>query len=1131
MKGRNLAGKRQKVKGKGQKSENIQAFFSPFPKFFASFLRLSVLALFTAYCSLLTVNAQSVYENRRIENVAVAFEGNDRAISAAQQFELTIRSVLGETYSAVKVRDALDTLYKTRRIVSVKVEATPLDATGVNLRFVIKRKTEAEQININIGSTVGDKVTEQELLLKLNLTNPGASVTEQTLRDNADAILVYLRERGFFNAEVTYTQAPLKSETEVAVTFLVTPNAQAKVDKFSISIEGFDAAKIQQKIKLKPGELFSRETLAKDVEKIRKALREEDFLAPELEEPRVVFDRDDPRNVVEITLNGKVGATVNVTVNAGEDEKVGKGKQEELLSVRREGTLDYASIIEGSRRLRNYFQEKGYFFATVTPNCAVNPEFTGDEAAVFTNGTEVLCSALNGPSLTNRTVDIEYRADLNRKLKLVDIRIQGTTQFNAEDIQSVLESQEANFLGFIPYFGFGRGYTSSEILEEDRTTIASLLRELGYRRNNVTVRQGVSPNGEDLIITFVATEGVPTRISEVQIEGNTSFSDAELEAKLPNLVGKNLSRARARNGVRELANYYSNSGYYDAKVNYSIVELGTDAATGEELVKLVYTLENEGKKVFVNRILINGNERTDGDAILKAINLKSDQVLRSTDIFTSEQNLYATDAFDLVEIKPEPAGERADGNRLSDIIIDVKEKAPRLITYGGGFSTDFGANGFFDIRHFNLLGKLLQGGARIRASQRQQLAQFDLINPRFLKDGRNADGSIRFAPLTLSAQYQRDSTVTRFFRSTFDRGTGGIVQRVDADGNPIDEFGGNAGDPTINRLTLSAETSRTISRRYRSFLFARFRFEDVRLRNFESLLVKDLLRPDSKIRTSGFGTNFVFDTRQDCSIKYTILDIIAKGDPGDPCRYSATNPTRGIYLTADYTVSVPALGANVGFQKFQGSFYSFYTPKFLRNTTFAGRAILGLATVFSRSQTVSTAQFPDLEDSLPISERFFAGGSTTLRGFEFEQAGPRVVIVPQGTFRNSEGNPVFLSPFTIPFGGNALAIVNAEARIPLTDSIRAVPFYDGGNVFRRVSDIFNPPEVAPNDVFRQNLRAVWSHTVGLGFRIKTPIGGEFGVDYGYLLNPPQFLIPQTDGSNAIFRIRQGQMHFRFSQAF
>ncbi len=1103
------------------------------------FLKLSIihyplsifLLLLAAHCSLLTVFAQSVFENRRIENVAVTFEGADRAVSAAQQFELTIRNTLGEKYSAVKVRDALDALYKTKRIVSAKVEATSVNDSGVNLRFVIKRKTAAEKIIINIGNTVGSKVTEQELLLKLNLTNAGSFVTEQTLRDNADAMLVYLRERGFFNAEVAYSQAPLKSATEVVVTFQVTPNAQATVDKFAINIEGFEAAKVQQKLKLKPGELFSREVLAKDVGKVREALRKEDFLAPELEEPRVVFDRDDARNVVGITLNGKVGATVNITVNAGKDEKVGDKKATELLSVRREGTLDYASIIEGSRRLRNYFQEKGYFFASVAPYCSIKPEFTGDEAAVFTNGTEVLCSALSGPSLMNRTVDIEYRADLNRKLKLVDIRIQGTTQFTAADIQSVLNSREANALGFIPYFGYGRGYTSSEILEQDRTTIESLLRELGYRRNTVAVRQGVSPNGEDLIITFIAAEGTPTRISDVEITGNTSFTGDALKSELPNLVGKNLSRARVRNGVRQLANYYSKAGFYDAKVNYSLVELGKDAATGEELVKLVYTLENEGKKVFVNRILINGNEHTSGDAILKAINLKTDDVLRATDIFTSEQNLYATDAFDLVEIKLEPAGNRADGNRLSDILINIQEKKPRLIQYGGGYSTEFGANGFFDIRHFNLLGKLLQGGARVRASQRQQLIQLDLLNPRFLKDGRNADGSIRFAPLTFSAQYQRDSTVTRFFRSTFDRGTGGIVQRIDENGNPINELGGSAGSPTINRLTLSVETSRTLSRRNRSFLFARYRFEDVRLRNFESLLVRELLRPDARIRTSGLGANFVFDTRKDCSIKYTILDIIAKGDAGDPCRYSATNPTRGFYLTADYNLSVPSLGANIGFQKFQGSFYTFYTPSFLRHTTFAGRAVLGLASVSSRKQAFSSTQFPDLNASLPISERFFAGGSTTLRGFEFEQAGPRVVIVPRGPFRDSRGKQVFLNPFTIPFGGNALAIVNAEARILLNGSIRAVPFYDGGNVFRRVSDIFKPSNAAAKDVFGQNLRAVWTHTVGLGFRLKTPIGGEFGVDYGYLLNPPQFLIPQPDGSNGIFRIHQGQLHFRFSQAF
>ncbi len=1114
-------------------------------------------------CFAVTIFSQSKYEDRSIQNIGIAFEGADRSTASAAQFQLILRNALGDKYSAVKLRDALDALYRTEDVVSASVEANENGKTGVDLRFFIKRKTRAEKILIVIGETDGKKVTEQELLLRLNLLNPGAAVTEQTLEANADLILEYLRDRGYFNAKVTFSQAPQRIETEVAVTFNVVPGTQAKIEKFNINIAGFDAAKladVAKKLDLKPGETYSKQDLNADVERIKQALRKEDFLAPELEEPRVVYDGD--KNTISVMLDGKVGAKVDVKVET-ERGKIGNKTQTKLLPVKREGTVDFAAIIEGERRLENYYQEQGYFFADVTPKCSVTPPFTEEEASSIINDSESLCTALSGAELDQKNVEIKYDVNLSRKLKLVDIRLEGADnlkigdveklgltvsdngsgyKLTIDDVQKVLESQKANFLGFIPLFGYGRGYTSNQILETDRATILSLMRELGYRNAKVAVRQGVSPNGEDLIITFVVDEGAPTLIADTEINGNKEISDATLETKIKDLPGKNFSRARARNGVKALSTFYSNQGYYDARVTYSITELGKkpDCAAAHkdaqdqcaEYVTIGYNVENEGKKVIINRVLINGNERTKNAAILKTVALRQGDILRAADIFSSEQSLYATSAFRQVEIKPQPAGESADGTtRLTDVIINLEEEKPRLITYGGGYSTDNGPFGNFDIRHFNLLGSLYQGGARLRIGKRQQLAQIDFVNPRFMSDGKNKDGILQFAPLTFSAQYQRDSTITRFFRSSFDRGTFGIVQRVDENNKPISQFGDSTGNPTINRLTLSTETSRTISRKTRSLLFVRYRFEDVRLFNIESLLIKDLLTPDARIRISGFGTTFVRDTREDCSVKYTLLEYIAKGDPGDACRYNSGDPTRGDYLTAEYNVSLPFLGANIGFSKFQATYNRFYTPKFSRRITFAGRGIIGLANVFSRSQRFSTTQFPDLDGILPISERFFAGGSTTLRGFEAEGAGPRVVVVPQGIFRNSKGDQVFLDPFTIPFGGNALAIVNLEARVNLTKTVRAVPFYDGGNVFRRVGDIFRPPPVDPNDVFRQNLRAIWTHTVGLGFRIKTPVGGEFGFDYGFLLNAPRFQIPQGTDPNAIYQLKKSQIHFRFSQAF
>ena len=161
----------------------------------------------------------------------------------------------------------------------------------------------------------------------------------------------------------------------------------------------------------------------------------------------------------------------------------------------------------------------------------------------------------------------------------------------------------------------------------------------------------------------------------------------------------------------------------------------------------------------------------------------------------------------------------------------------------------------------------------------------------------------------------------------------------------------------------------------------------------------------------------------------------------------------------------------------------------LRGTVFAGNASLGLANIFNPRDRDDDGVIGELDRTLPISERFFAGGSTTLRGFNFEEAGPRQVIIPQGIFLDQNKKPVVLNPFTVPVGGNALAIINLEARVPITRSLQAVPFYDGGNVFRRIGDLFHKHDntpIAPGDVLAAiaaaNLRAHWSNTVGLGFR-------------------------------------------------
>ncbi len=107
-------------------------------------------------------------------------------------------------------------------------------------------------------------------------------------------------------------------------------------------------------------------------------------------------------------------------------------------------------------------------------------------------------------------------------------------------------------------------------------------------------------------------------------------------------------------------------------------------------------------------------------------------------------------------------------------------------------------------------------------------------------------------------------------------------------------------------------------------------------------------------------------------------------------------------------------------------------------------------------------------DDLPASERFFAGGDTTVRGFALDRLGTPETIDSKG----------------FPKGGHGLIVLNAELRTPVRGSVGAVGFVDAGNVFLHVNDI---------DLGR--LRG----STGFGLRYRSPIG-PIRVDLGFKLH-------------------------------
>ena len=113
-------------------------------------------------------------------------------------------------------------------------------------------------------------------------------------------------------------------------------------------------------------------------------------------------------------------------------------------------------------------------------------------------------------------------------------------------------------------------------------------------------------------------------------------------------------------------------------------------------------------------------------------------------------------------------------------------------------------------------------------------------------------------------------------------------------------------------------------------------------------------------------------------------------------------PTRGRFVSAEGSVAARALGGEVGFIKTYVQGFTFHRLPGRKPVVLASRAALGLADGFEREVQPTDDDGnpipgpPIVVDDLPASERFFAGGDTTIRGFALDRVGAPNTISANG---------------------------------------------------------------------------------------------------------------------------------------
>jgi outer membrane protein assembly factor BamA/autotransporter translocation and assembly factor TamB len=546
--------------------------------------------------------------------------------------------------------------------------------------------------------------------------------------------------------------------------------------------------------------------------------------------------------------------------------------------------------------------------------------------------------------------------------------------------------------------------------------------------------------GSTARVVVPVKEGPKFTVRSVTASGNKVWGTDALIQQLPVLAEEPYLPAAAERAIEKLRTLYWPLGYNDMRSDYSLV---VDRLAGQ--VDVNFTIA-EGPQSIVGDITVRGNRRISERLVRRQIELATAQPLDLGALAKSRRNLYDTEAFSVVEID---SGERMQRRRRE---------------------TAEGEQGPFG----------LDPGSQAPSSE-----------PAAAPDSQATDAR---KPVPLNVFVREVQPVQLRYGASYDTegGLGGIVDisqhnwlrgarvigmqaRYDSQLHDVRLY--------INQPALTYLPVKTTGSVY-------FR-EDLSppteiTRPFNASRKGAAIQQEVKLRDSylwSWGYRYeraqtIQPGQMTAGVPHTVSPLTST--LSRETRDDALDASKGTFASNAFAFSPGWLGSDLPYLKYMGQYFHYFPLQRPQRKPFTNE-LLRPRLVYATGVRVGLAR--GIGGDVPISERFFAGGSVTLRGFAQNAVGP-------------------IGPDLVPLGGNALFILNNELRAPLFSIVDGVVFVDIGNVWPLISDLS-----------LTDLR----QSTGAGLRLRTPWFLIRG-DYGFVLDP-------RPGE------KRGRFYFSIGQAF
>ncbi len=395
-----------------------------------------------------------------------------------------------------------------------------------------------------------------------------------------------------------------------------------------------------------------------------------------------------------------------------------EGEIEDDIELIRGRILTDALLKNTELKIRNFFVEKGYLNTEITT-------YKQDDT-LFTNGIKVIFEIDKKKKVRINDVNIIGNDEISEeilvaKMKKTNPHMRFTLLENAlvslfntkpKDIVYFLtHKEEADFGKIRDYLyrhakvNFFKSYKFlPEEFENDKNLLIQYYNSKGFRDGRIIRDSVYAINDREINIDIEVYEGNKYYFRNIEWKGNYIYSDEQLSQILGidkgdvydmDLIQKKLDFNPQ--GI-DISGLYMNNGYLFFDIQPIEVKISNDSIDVEMRI-------SEGEKAIVNKIIINGNDRTNERVIRREIRTIPGDFFSREKLIRTQRELANLGYFDPEQIGMQPMPNPADGT--VDIQFDLVERSNDQIQLSGGFGGVFGFVGTLGVTFNNFSAREL----------------------------------------------------------------------------------------------------------------------------------------------------------------------------------------------------------------------------------------------------------------------------------------------------------------------------------------------------------------------------------------------------------------------------------------